>query len=111
MITQTPSTLTVEALVPSTLITLSRTVSQQLFDRHHGWERVGRRIAELQFIERELREHELLCLTPLQRYEKFRRERPQLLNIIPQYLIASYLGITPVSLSRIRARVVKSPAD
>ena len=40
--------------------------------------------------------------TPRQRYEKLLKESPQIIQRIPQHYIASYLGITPVSLSRIR---------
>lgn len=43
--------------------------------------------------------------TPAERYALLRKERPEVLQRVPQYLIASYLGITPVSLSRIRARL------
>lgn len=39
------------------------------------------------------------------RYIKLLKERPDLLNRIPQYHLASYLGITPISLSRIRKRI------
>lgn len=42
--------------------------------------------------------------TPQERYEEFRLERPDILQRVPQHYIASYLGITPVSLSRIRNR-------
>lgn len=45
--------------------------------------------------------------TPKERYAKLLKERPMVVQRVPQYLIASYLGITPVSLSRIRGRVVK----
>ena len=42
--------------------------------------------------------------TPRQRYEELLRERPDIVRRVPQHYIASYLGITPVSLSRIRNR-------
>lgn len=51
---------------------------------------------------------EAIALKPEQRYEKLQRERPDLLNRVPQYHIASYLGISPETLSRIRRRVVKN---
>lgn len=40
--------------------------------------------------------------TPAQRYENLVKEKPQIVKRVPQHYIASYLGITPVSLSRIR---------
>ncbi len=45
--------------------------------------------------------------TPEQRYEKLLNENPELIERVPHYYIASYLGITPVSLSRIRSRLAK----
>ncbi|MBR5483323.1 MAG: Crp/Fnr family transcriptional regulator, partial [Alistipes sp.] len=45
--------------------------------------------------------------TPQQRYEALLREHPDIVAQIPQHYIATYLGITPVSLSRIRARIGK----
>jgi len=47
--------------------------------------------------------------SPRERYEALLRERPEIVRRIPQHFIASYLGITPVSLSRIRSRIHKSP--
>ena len=46
---------------------------------------------------------------PQQRYEALLREQPEIIRRIPQHYIASYLGITPVSLSRIRGRLVTRP--
>jgi hypothetical protein len=43
--------------------------------------------------------------TPEERYIQLVRERPELIQRVPQLYIASYLGITPVSLSRIRSRL------
>jgi len=45
--------------------------------------------------------------TPEQRYEKLLNENPEIIERVPHYYIASYLGITPVSLSRIRSRLSK----
>ena len=42
--------------------------------------------------------------TPQERYENLVAEHPEIISRIPQHFIASYLGITPVSLSRIRSR-------
>lgn len=44
--------------------------------------------------------------SPEERYEKFVADEPDLVNRVPQHVIASFLGITPVSLSRIRKRLM-----
>jgi CRP-like cAMP-binding protein len=49
--------------------------------------------------------------TPAERYALLLKERPQVVQRVPQYLIASYLGITPVSLSRIRGRLKSGRAS
>lgn len=54
------------------------------------------------FIQKEERETSLLTESARDRYAKFLNEFPGIEAILPQYHIASYLGITPVSLSRIR---------
>jgi len=51
---------------------------------------------------------EFYRLKPEERYVKLQEERPDLLNRVPQYQIASYLGIKPETLSRIRARMVNN---
>ncbi len=48
---------------------------------------------------------EFITLKPEQRYLKILQERPDLINRVPQYHLASYLGIKPESLSRIRKRI------
>lgn len=67
-----------------------------------------RRAYEEKLIER-FRAYRLLFLsriknTPRQRYEELLKEHPDIVRRVPQHYIASYLGITPVSLSRIRNR-------
>lgn len=49
----------------------------------------------------------LITSSPEQRYLNLLAERPELLQRVPQHIIASYLGVTPESLSRIRKRIVQ----
>ena len=72
--------------------------------RSHQIERILRKGVEEALVAREDREYELFMLNQQERYEKFIRRYPQLMNQLTLYLVASYLGITAVSLSRIRAR-------
>lgn len=48
---------------------------------------------------------EIINVSPMERYVKLSRDRPELVDRLPQYMIASMLGITPESLSRIRRRL------
>jgi CRP-like cAMP-binding protein len=75
-----------------------------LLDVHPELERFARKLAESYFVAKEKREIELVLLDADERYRIFRQEFPGLENRIPQYHIASYLGITPTQLSRIRAK-------
>ena len=58
-------------------------------------------------MKKEQREYEFLCLSAEERYRKFKQRYPELLEKITQNDMARYLGITPVALSRIKARVGK----
>jgi CRP-like cAMP-binding protein len=54
--------------------------------------------------KQQLSYHDFKNLEPGERYEKLLEARPDLISRVPQYMIASYLGIKPQSLSRIRKR-------
>ncbi len=69
-----------------------------------SFEKFGRKIAEYKFILKEKREIELVTLSASERYDIFKKEHPGLENKIPQYHIASYLGVSATQLSRIRAK-------
>lgn len=107
LLTASPSLLSIQAMEDCRLLTLDFSVMSQLYQRHVAWNTLGRRVAEELFLEREDREFTLLTLSAAERYQRLRRARPDILERVPQYEIASYLGITPVSLSRIRARSKK----
>ena len=74
---------------------------QSLFSKDIAWMEFGKKIAELHFVNREAREAEFLKNSAKERLTSFQKNYPQLIERLKKQDIASYLGITPVSLSRI----------
>jgi len=107
-ITGQPSALSIEALTPSRLLVFTYPILQSLYAQSKQWEKFGRLVAEYLAIGLEERMVGLLLLSPEERYHQLIQSNKQkILERIPQHYIASYLGITPVSLSRIRNRLIK----
>ena len=102
--TKQPSLYSIESLEPSTLLSISQKDFQSIIDASP-------------VIKKEMEEHlfrrlihcQQFCVShlkynPKERYEELLRHQPRIIQRVPQHYIASYLGITPVSLSRIRNR-------
>ncbi|MBS1617631.1 MAG: Crp/Fnr family transcriptional regulator [Bacteroidetes bacterium] len=105
-VTGQPSRLTIEALSDTRLLVFPYEGFKALFQRSHTWERFGRKLAEYLAIGLEDRMVGLLTLSPEERYKDLLgSNKRKILERIPQQHIANYLGITPVSLSRIRKRL------
>ncbi len=68
---------------------------------------IGRQMSELFFCGKQNRELSLLTKSAEERYYSLFKHQPQLIKEIPLKYIASYIGITPQALSRIRARVTE----
>ena len=66
---------------------------------------LARRFAELSYLQKEQRELEMATMSAGERYLALRKRYPKIERAIPQYEIASYLGITATQLSRIRAHL------
>jgi CRP-like cAMP-binding protein len=82
---------------------------EELYQKHRCIETFVRKILELEWVlKKEQRELRLVLNNAEQRYLFFQQEYPGLENRIPQYHIASHLGVTPIQLSRIRAKLAKS---
>ena len=71
------------------------------------WQKYGRLIAEKLYIQVARRSQELLLRTPEEMYIKLIEQQSPIISRIPQHYIASYLGIKPESLSRIRKRIME----
>ena len=76
-----------------------------LYDKHAEWQKLGRKLAEWLYVRKENREIAFLTQTPEQRYAALMMSHPHLISQMPQLHVASYLGITPESLSRLKARL------
>ena len=105
LLTNEPNDLNIVALEDSVVVCIAFTDLQKFFDRHPCWQEVGRRIAEGLYVERERREKDLLTLDAKARLVKFMRENAPFKGRVPKNLLASYLGITAVSLSRLLRQV------
>ena len=81
--------------------------SEELLGKVPRLAALGATILENQLANERMKYDDFIKLSPEDRYQNLQKKSPDLLNRIPQYLIASYLGIKPESLSRIRKRLNK----
>ncbi|MEM6806742.1 MAG: Crp/Fnr family transcriptional regulator [Bacteroidota bacterium] len=107
-LTQRPSLMGIQALSSLKLISISKEDLERLCDLYKNAERIGRLNAERIYRRKEEREIALLTMSATERYEDLQKRSPKLLQSIPLKYIASYLGIQPESLSRIRKQLAKS---
>lgn len=101
-ILQQPSQIWIESLEDSSVLIWNRSDILPLFNEHHEWLQFSKKIVEHLFIRKERREVEWLKCSAKERYDHFLADFPGLSQRVSQYHIASYLGIAPESLSRIR---------
>lgn len=102
LLTGKPNLIAQQALTDCTIWSCDYRSLTNLYTTNPDLESLSRKIAEYYFIEKEKKELEIALLDASQRYRIFQDEFPTLEQLIPQYHIASYLGISPTQLSRIR---------
>lgn len=107
-LTQTASRQWIQALEDVELITIGYKHLQHLFANSPAWERFGRIATENLYVTSQLRSEMLLLEKPAERYVNLTMTQPQLLERVPLYHLASYIGIKQPSLSRIRKRLAKN---
>ena len=103
-IPQVPSTKSIQALEDCCILQISFTDLQLFYQSVSGAERFGRLVIEQVFIQTLQDLSSFYTDTPELRYKNFLNKHPALLQRISQYHIASYVGVKPQSLSRIRKR-------
>ena len=109
LILRRPSRTFIQALAATELLTFEVAKFDAMAEDSLELQRLARRFVEQHFVSKEQREYEFLQLSAEERYRQFCAERPEHLSHIPQHQVASYIGITAVALSRIRARFASRP--
>lgn len=108
LLTKQPNKIAQQALTDCEILVANFSEMEKLYTKFHDLERLGRKIAEFYFLEKELKEIEMALLDADKRYLIMRERFPTIETIVPQYYIASYLGISPTQLSRIRKKLKDS---
>jgi signal-transduction protein with cAMP-binding, CBS, and nucleotidyltransferase domain len=103
-ITRKPDRRAIELLEPSVLLSLHTDDLENLCAKHHEIERMARLIISFGLVELQQKFDDLHFETALQRYHTLMATNPTFLQRVPLGMIASYLGITRETLSRIRAQ-------
>ncbi|WP_324677662.1 Crp/Fnr family transcriptional regulator [Hymenobacter sp. GOD-10R] len=101
-----PAVHAIQALEPARLLSISYDNLERLYRQVQQGERFGRLVAEMLFVDVLGQLTSFYEETPEERYARFVRTYPDLQQRIPQYYIASYVGVKPQSLSRIRGRAM-----
>lgn len=104
-ISRKPDIRGIEALEDCTLYTLQYYELEQLYTKHHDLERFGRHIVSFGLLQVQKRFDDLHFATAKERYEKLINENRSLILRVPLGMLASYLGITQETLSRIRGNI------
>ncbi|GGD62448.1 cyclic nucleotide-binding protein [Emticicia aquatilis] len=104
---QTPSIMYIETLEDCELLVLSRASKDELLARVPKLERMFRLMIQRHLSVLQKRLFRTVSYTAMDKFEEFLKRYPSLPQRVPQHYIASYLGITPEFLSKLRKRQMK----
>lgn len=108
LLTKQPNRIIQQALTPCSVWVIEYAKIEALYTTSHEMERIGRKIAEFYYLEKERMIVDMALFDASQRYIKLKERFPNIEADIQQYHIASYLNITPTQLSRIRKKMKES---
>ena len=107
-ITQTPADFNVQCLENTQLIQFTYDNLEELYKEIPKLERLFRKIVERAFTASQKRIIRNFSLTAKERYQIFKKDKPKIDQRVPQYMIASYLGVTKEFLSKIKSQIIQS---
>lgn len=99
---QSPALYTLQAIEATEVVVMPRSAIEWGYKHLRQGDRLGRLIAEFYFIYQDHRVKNMYAWTPKERYDHISQVFPNIHNRVPQHMIASYLGVTPVHLSRLK---------
>lgn len=100
-----PSDYSLSCVEKTTLLIGDIDTEEKMYEKHPELQNITRSMLELNFGETQDASARFMSETPEERYLSLAEQRPGLINRVPQHQLASYLGITPESLSRIKKRL------
>lgn len=106
-ITREKSRYLLQAMEPTEVIVMPKEAVDWGYTNLQEGEKLGRLIAEFYFTYLDRRIEHLYTLSPIERYNLMSQIFPDIHNRVPQHMIASYLGISPIHLSRIKKEEAK----
>ena len=106
-ISQKPGNLFIEVLEDAEIVEITKENQQKLYEEIPKLERFFRILAENSLVSHQERLMDNLSLTAEERYEKFCKKYPTLIQKVAQKHIASYIGVTPEFFSKMKARLLK----
>lgn len=107
LISQKPAVLNIETIEDSEVLLLAQKDQQVLYEKIPKFERFFRILVENALVASQERLIDNMSLTAEERYLRFIKKYPSIPVLVPQHSIASYLGITPEFLSKIRSRLAR----
>ncbi len=107
-ITRRPSDFNLEALTACRFMSIRHADLLQMYELTDCGHELGRILTEQIYLYFSSRENAFLLRSPTERYLDLFKEQPRLIKEIPLKHLASYIGVTPQALSRIRARIVQT---
>lgn len=105
LINQSPSQYYIICEEETIVLVSTPEMEQSMFEKFPKFERLCRVLSETELANQQVAFAKMFNSTPEERYLHLMRTKPQLLQRVPQYQIASYIGVKPESLSRIRKRL------
>ncbi len=100
--TNEPTKLNIEVLEDSELLVLDRKNHEKLLEEIPAYERYHRIIVQNAYVALQERVENALGLTAEEKYARLIQHSPEFMNRVPLHLVASFLGISPETLSRVR---------
>lgn len=104
-LTAEPATYNIEAVEDSELVLINKSANEELMRRCTKYESFTRVLITGAYIALQKRINSLMSYTLEERYETFMSQYPDIARRVPQHMIASYIGLTPETLSRVRKRI------
>ena len=104
-ISQTSSKVNIQALEGCQLYLMTKEDIDDLSTQISNWDKLAKLFFEKLYLKKEKRNASLLLESAEERYLNLVKHQPQLINRVPQFYIAQYIGIKPESLSRIRKKM------